>query len=129
MNDRDVKIKPDPMSAGAEANVSAPVLGSIVIKNCVMEASVSALVGKGKIMPDEKTDREPMQDLKVADAKLIAEAIKAEGVIIIGIDKLPDGRFKGVSYGTDRMRCQLMGLFLDKIVRMLQTEADDGRQG
>ena len=67
---------------------------------------------------------DPMPDLKIDVAKAIAKDLKVEGIMIFAIDVLPDGRFKGVSYGSTKTKCALMGMYLDKIVGLLQSEGE-----
>lgn len=107
----DQKIKPDPMTAEASSKDPEVVLGSIVIKCEPMITKVRLQTGANMAHNGDK----PVRKLEISHAKKISQDLGIEGVLIIGIDKLPDGEFKGVSYGSDRLRCQSMALILDKI--------------
>jgi len=59
--------------------------------------------------------------LKIDDAKRIAMRTRAEGVIVLTIPKFgADLVVKGVSYGSDRARCSVMGRLMDKIIKKLR---------
>ena len=121
-----MRIKPDPMTVRAKVKDPKVVLGSIVIKNLSMQASVSAVM-KGDQMSGSNGNK-PARALDIEHAKQIAKKLGVEGVIILVFDKLPNGEFKGVSYGADPIRCQTMGLILDKIDRAIQVGAGGIKQ-
>lgn len=62
-----------------------------------------------------------MTIVTIKDAEKIAKRTKSEGVIILTFDRVgPGGRIASVSYGKDRLRCNIMGRLLTKIVEALE---------
>lgn len=54
----------------------------------------------------------------ITDAKLIAERIKADAVVVIGFR---DGEIHASSYGSTKQQCAVTGKWVDMIVRGLET--------
>jgi hypothetical protein len=55
----------------------------------------------------------------IADAKRIAERVRARGVIVLAFD---EDAFCGASYGETKHECRQIGRLLDRIVRQIESE-------
>ena len=57
-----------------------------------------------------------MSKVRIDDAKRIAKSHGCDGVIILAIATLKNPSIQGVSYGSDRTKCQVMGRLLNGII-------------
>lgn len=59
-----------------------------------------------------------LKDLTVPDAKRLANALQADGLLIIAFKR---GKIKGVSYGDNRTLCRQYGRALDGIIDRIES--------